>query len=172
MKTIYLLRHAKSARDIPGLADPERPLNARGEAAATAIGRHLAALLPGPDLVLASSARRTVDTAHLVLDAFAHRPPLAIEDGLYLADARTLAERLSDLGDAVDAVLLVGHNPGLVELALALPVPADRPAALAAIGKFPTAALAVLHLPAPHWPLLGYGRCRFVAVTTPKMLAA
>jgi phosphohistidine phosphatase len=173
MNMLHLLRHAKSSAK-EDVEDHERPLSRRGRNAARRIGRNLSANIGAIDLVLCSSARRTRETLDLVLDAFSSSPrPLprtSIEDELYLASREKLAARLGRL-DARDVnVLLIGHNPGLHELAIALAdenSPAFR--ALAA-GKFPTAACVSFRVPA-DWSALGSSRHELIGYVTPESLA-
>ncbi|HJU20114.1 MAG TPA: histidine phosphatase family protein, partial [Stellaceae bacterium] len=126
MHRLYLLRHAKSSwkEDAP---DHERPLSRRGRETARRIGRQLPAATGALDLVLCSSARRACETLDLVLAGFVPRPHILIERGLYLASPESLLERLRQLAEEDGNVLLIGHNPALHELALALAEP-DAPA--------------------------------------------
>jgi len=164
MPMLHLLRHAKSSwKD--DLADHERPLNRRGRAAARQIGRHLPSLAGGIDLVLCSSAVRTRETLDLALVGFAIRPRCLIEDGLYLADCDRLLRRLRQLSEPDRQVLLIGHNPGLHDLVLALAEPGDPRVQALAVGKFPTAARASLWL-STSWPALAGARHRLVDYVT------
>ncbi len=153
MHTLHLLRHAKSSwKD--NVEDHQRGLSRRGRLAARRIGEHLPAAVGRLDLVLASSALRTRQTLDLVLARFAARPRILIEDELYLASAERLLERLRRLAEEDRNILLIGHNPGLRELALALAdtaAPASQPLVS---GKFPTAARVSFHIAAP-WAALG-----------------
>jgi phosphohistidine phosphatase len=173
MNMLHLLRHAKSSAK-EDVEDHERPLSRRGRNAARRIGRNLSANIGAIDLVLCSSARRTRETLDLVLDAFSSSPrPLprtSIEDELYLASREKLAARLGRL-DARDVnVLLIGHNPGLHELAIAL-ADENSPAFRAlASGKFPTAACVSFRVPA-DWSVLGSSRHELIGYVTPESLA-
>ncbi|MGH7045694.1 MAG: SixA phosphatase family protein [Stellaceae bacterium] len=170
MPMLHVLRHAKSSwKD--DLADHERPLNRRGRAAGQQIGRHLAALPGGIDLVLCSTAVRTCETLDLALAGFAVRPRCLIEDGLYLADCDRLLRRLRRLGEADRHVLLIGHNPGICDLVLALAEPDDPRVQTLAAGKFPTAARASLRL-STGWPALANTRHRLVDYVTVGSLPA
>jgi phosphohistidine phosphatase len=156
MHMLHLLRHAKSSwRD--GVEDHERPLNRRGREAAWRIGRDLSQLVGGIDLVLCSSAARTRETLDLALSGFAVRPRCLIEDGLYLAGCEKLLDRLQRICEADDNVLLIGHNPGLHELVLALAEPDCKRAPALAAGKFPTAARASLSV-STRWAALASTR--------------
>jgi phosphohistidine phosphatase len=168
MNTLHLLRHAKS-RSKEDVDDHERPLSRRGRETARGIGRQLPGLLGVLDLVLCSSARRTRETLDLALAEVAPWPRCLIEDELYLADREHLLKRLRRL-EARDAnVLLIGHNPGVHELAVAL---ADRNSpdfpALAS-GKYPTAAYARFEVPT-DWSALGNSRHLLVLYRTPELM--
>jgi phosphohistidine phosphatase len=169
MRSLYLLRHAKSAWDDPSLEDHDRPLSARGKRGARAIAKHFRALAADPALILCSSSARTRETLDLLMPGFAATPLVAIERGLYLADAPSMLARLRRVEDSVERVLLLGHNPGLHELALALAQhgPARLKAALAR--KFPTAALATFTVES-SWSRLGPDSVRLAAYVTPAEL--
>lgn len=140
-KHLLLLRHAKSSWDDPTLDDHERPLAPRGRKAARLIAAHLRDNHVQVSLVLCSSAQRARDTLELV------QPPgqVLIERGLYDASAQQLLERLREVPDEHDAVMLVGHNPAIEDLAGAL----TGDAAELAGQKFPTGALATLTFSGP-----------------------
>jgi len=152
MKRLYLLRHAKSSWDDEGLADHDRPLSGRGRRAADAIGRHLRAEGIEPELVLCSSAARTRETlARIGLSG-------VVERDLYGASADELLARVRDVPPGVDSVLLIGHNPGIHDLALALTgEPAD---------SYPTGALATIEL--AGWTAASG---RMIAFVRPRELA-
>lgn len=168
MGTLHLLRHAKSA-SIEGVEDHERALSRRGVFAARLVGRTLPAATGELDLVLCSSAVRTRATMDLVLAGYAKRPRVSIEAGLYLANRNQLLARLRRLSGEDRSVLVIGHNPGLHELALALAVPGSPAYAALAAGKFPTAARASLRI-ATAWSALGSARHELVAYVTPSSL--
>jgi len=168
MHRLHLLRHAKSSRDEAG-EDRDRPLSRRGREAARLVGETLPAALGRVDLVLCSSARRTEETAELVLVGFAEPPRVLSEDELYLAGRAALLRRLFRLDEADGAVLVIGHNPGLHELALALAATdSPRYGALAA-GKFPTTARASLAIDGA-WSMLDRSRHTLVDYITVKSL--
>jgi phosphohistidine phosphatase len=169
MNMLHLLRHAKSSANDE-VDDHERPLSRRGREAARCIGKHLPATIGTLDLVLCSSARRTRETLDLVLAEFSPRPQSLIEDELYLASRQRLLDRLRRLGRRDVKILLIGHNPGLHELAVGLADRGSPDAPALAAGKFPTAAYASFHAPA-DWSALGYSRHRLIAYVTPRSLA-
>ena len=138
MHRLHLLRHAKSSW-AENVDDRERKLNGRGRDEAERVAATLPAAIGPLDLVLCSTARRTRETAARALDGFDPAPRTVFEEWLYLAGAASLLDRLSRLDEASGSVLVIGHNPGLHELAIALAAPdSDGYAALAG-GKFPTA---------------------------------
>lgn len=160
-KLLLLLRHAKSSWDDPALADHDRPLAARGRRAAKLIGARLRTDETPVGLVLCSSARRARETVDLVA------PPCRIEidDGLYLATADELLRRVRQLPNDVRAVMLVGHNPAIYDLAVGLLPEVDRQA----IDKFPTGALAALRFEG-SWPSLAPQRAELAMFLKPREL--
>lgn len=164
-RTVFLLRHAKSswAEQLP---DAERPLAPRGERAAAAIAGYLRDRGIRPALVLCSPARRTRQTLAAIessLDC-----PVEIRDELYGAWESQLLECLRALPDSVGSVLLIGHNPGIEELALSLASHGARLDELAA--KFPTGALATLELDRHRWADVRPGDAELVAYVVPREL--
>lgn len=184
MPTLHLLRHAKSSWETPTLHDHDRPLAPRGIRACAVIAGHLRERRIVPDLVLCSTAVRARLTLEGVLEGFARPPRIAYEAAIYEASAGTLLDLLRSLPAAPpqepahppaqrdpagpETVLLIGHQPGIGELATTLAASGDRLADLEA--KFPTAALATLELDRP-WPDLEPGCARLAAFVKPKELA-
>jgi len=166
-KRLYLLRHAKSNWDDPELADHERPLAPRGQRAAKAIATHIAAEGIEPALVLCSSAVRTRETLDRITPALGS-PEVEVEDGLYGAGAGALLERLRRVPDSVSSVMMIGHNPGIEELALELAGSGDDIERVER--KYPTAALATLTVPGDSWPELAEGRSELRAFVLPREL--
>lgn len=170
MKVLYLLRHAKSSWDDPVLADHERPLSPRGRRAAARIAEHLNSEGIRPALILCSSSRRTRQTLELVAAALPD-VPTQVEADLYGAGEGSLLRRLQQLPDTAGSVLLVGHNPGLQELALALAGGGD-PETLARLrAKVPTGALATLAAPVTRWRDLRPRGAELVAFVVPRGLS-
>jgi phosphohistidine phosphatase len=167
LKSLYLLRHAKSSWDDPGLADHDRPLAPRGLKAAQWMGNHMRRAKIAPDLVLCSTATRAVQTLDAISAILKEPLAVSVEDDLYGAGDTGLLVRLQDVPDAVGAVLLVGHNPGLQDLALMLAGDGD-PGDLVRLGdKFPTCALATLEVPTP-WESLGPGHAYLTSLVFPR----
>jgi phosphohistidine phosphatase len=160
-KRLLLLRHAKSSWDDPTLADHDRPLAARGRKAAQLIGAYLRRERIAVSLVLCSSARRARETLELV------EPPgeKQIEPELYGASADQLLERVRQLPETSDSVMLIGHNPAIQELAACL---AGDDGELAG-QKFPTGALATLTFAGP-WRALRAGGAELAAFVRPREL--
>jgi phosphohistidine phosphatase len=166
MYELYLLRHAKSSWAEPGLADHERPLAPRGRRDAKLIATHLQRLGCSPELVLCSPAARTRETLELIRPALAAWTVL-VEEDLYDASSDELLARLRGVPDSVASAMLIGHNPGLHRLALALTSTGDELGRLEE--KFPTAALATFTLPRP-WSRLKPGEAALSAYVRPKQL--
>ena len=161
-----LLRHAKSSWDDPTLADHERPLAPRGRRDAKRIAKHLRKLGYRPELVLCSSALRTRETLDLVRPAISEST-VVVEDELYAASSADLLARIRRVPDVVSSAMLIGHNPGLQDLALVLSSSGDELERLKA--KFPTAALATLALAKP-WSRLEPADATLAAYVVPKQL--
>ncbi len=142
MKTLLLLRHAKSSWDAPALRDFERPLNERGLKAAPLMGRYLLKRKIRPDLVLSSPAERARQTAALVMEAARLTAPLRFDERIYDATVARLVEVVSQIEEESGMVLLVGHNPGMEELLEHL---------TGEIRRMPTAALAHVSLDIEKW---------------------
>jgi phosphohistidine phosphatase len=142
MKTLLLLRHAKSSWKDDDLDDHDRPLNKRGKRDAPRMGKLLRDEKLVPDSILCSSAKRTRRTAELVAEAAEYRGETRLTGELYEAGAGRLLEAIQSLPDSAQRVLLIGHNPGLEELLEAV-TGAYRP--------LTTGALAWLDFPVDSW---------------------
>src|SRR5207247_10232212 len=168
MHMLRLLRHAKASwkKEVD---DHERPLNRRGREAARRVGQALPATVGTLYLILCSSARRTRETMELVIAEFGARPRSVLEDELYEATKHELMSRLRRLPEDIGNVLLIGHNPGLHQLAMAI---ADTDSAgfraLSSV-KYPTAARASFRVPGP-WSAFGRSRCELVDYVTAESL--
>lgn len=118
MKTLFLVRHAKSSRDDPLLPDRDRPLNERGMRDAPKVGAQLARRDARPDLIISSPARRALATAEIFAGKLDYRlKDIVVEDRLYAATPDDLLAVVHELDDRVKRVMLFGHNPELTELA-------------------------------------------------------
>ncbi|MBR9972200.1 SixA phosphatase family protein [Magnetospirillum sulfuroxidans] len=170
MKRIYLLRHAKSSWDDVTMDDFQRPLNGRGRKAARRMGKYLSEQGIRPNMILCSAATRTRAT-YDILESSLEGVPVSFEDGLYEASRGDLLHRLQRLDGHLQSVLLIGHNPGLEKLALALSNGHGDAVAMKKLEqKYPTGTLSILETPAPHWPELDAGTCRLIDVIRPKDL--
>jgi phosphohistidine phosphatase len=167
VKSLLLLRHAKSSWKEPGLADHERPLAPRGRRAARRIAGHLREQGIEPSLVLCSSARRARETLARIESALGSEVEVRIDDDLYGASASELLERVRALPEALPSVMLIGHNPAMASLALGLAARGNDLARLER--KFPTAALATLEF-GGSWGELEDGGAKLVGFVTPKEL--
>jgi phosphohistidine phosphatase len=154
--TLVLLRHAKSDWST-GEADVERPLAKRGRRQAPEAGQWLAAHLAGIDLAVVSPAARARGTWDLVAAELGHPPRVLVDDRVYAASDDELLDVVRDLPGDAETVVLVGHNPGIEELAALLT--GETPA-------MPTSALAVLSLPA-GWSRAGPGTATLRAAGRP-----
>jgi phosphohistidine phosphatase len=168
-RRLYLLRHAKSSWDDPTLPDRERPLAPRGRRAATRVADYLERERIVPELVLCSSAVRTVQTLELLRPALGSETTVVVEDELYAASSDALLERVRRVSDEVMSAMLIGHNPGLRQLALDL---ASRGADLQRLeAKLPTAALATLAVADDAgWSRLAPGDAELTAYVVPRQL--
>lgn len=150
MRRLMLLRHAKSNWPT-GVADRDRPLAARGREAGPIMGRYLADELLLPDLVLISPAKRTVETWELVAPMLPEKPATQYEPRIYEAKVGRLLDVVQEIEGDVRTVLMIGHNPGLQELAHLLTGHGDRYAAARMSQKYPTCGLAVLDFAVDDW---------------------
>lgn len=172
MRQLLLLRHAKSTWDDASIPDRDRALNPRGRRAAAVMRQAMRNLGLVPDVVLVSTARRTMETLE-ALEPWDDTPLIEPMDSLYLANPIQLTAALHGVAETVRSVLLIGHNPGLHDLALML----AGPRAMATGGKneralaagFPTGALAEFVVAGSWWDLREGGG-RLVRFLTPRML--
>ena len=168
MKRLYLLRHAKSSWDDPTLADQDRPLAPRGRRAAKVIAKHLRRKGISPQLVLCSPSTRTRQTLKRLAPGLRENADIRIEPELYTASAAVLLEVLHEVPDEIESVMLIGHNPGIQDLALNLAGVGSEIARLRS--KFPTAGLATLEFNGT-WRELAPGSAELVSFVKPKELS-
>lgn len=170
MKRLILLRHAKSDWSDDNVRDFDRPLNARGERAATLMGQWAAQQSLTCDRVIASPAARVQHTLDHFRAAFPACPEPHWERRLYLATAATLIDVMHETPQHIDSLMLVGHNPGLEDLILSM-VPDDGLSTLrdSVEEKFPTASLAVLDCDVSEWRHVNEG-ARFPYLARPRDL--
>ncbi len=173
-RTVFLLRHGKSSWADPTLTDHQRPLAKRGRKDSRRMGAEMAARGWHPGLALCSTAKRTRQTFKRLAKGLGEGggavPEVRFEKGLYLADDRYLVERLRRLDDAERAVLLVGHQPGMYDLACGLTGRHGTGLRDDGGDGFPTAALAVIELSAARWAEAAAGQGRLLAFLRPRAL--
>ena len=168
VKRLWLLRHAKSSWDDPGLPDTDRPLAPRGQRAAELLAAHLAASDIRPATVLCSSSLRTRETLATILPALGDALEIHIERELYGAGPAALLERLGRVPNRALSVMLIGHNPGIQYLALELAT--TGPALAALRERFPTGALATVEIEVERWRDITDGKATATGLVTPRSL--
>ncbi|MFC1227829.1 MULTISPECIES: SixA phosphatase family protein [Streptomyces] len=166
-RRLVVLRHAKSAWP-EGVPDRDRPLAARGERDAPAAGRAIAGTVGPPGLVLCSTAVRARRTWELAAAEWATPPPVRYDSRLYAAGVPALLAVVREAPADVGTLLLVGHNPGLADLVLALAGDGADDTLDRVRAKFPTSAVAVLSWRGTAWPDLAPGTALLTAVTVPR----
>jgi phosphohistidine phosphatase len=168
VRTVILLRHAKSSRSDSTLPDIDRPLAPRGERASKKLAKYIRRQGIQPALVLCSPSLRTRQTLEAVEASLGKRCAVEVVPQLYAASEQELLEPLRALPERVSSVMLIGHNPGLHSLALVL---ASRGAELPQLEeKFPTGALATLVVRSESWTALGPGEAELVDYVVPRQL--
>lgn len=168
MRTLMLLRHAKSDWDSDAADDFERPLAERGRKAAERMGAWMRQHVSVPDYVISSPAVRARETVGILCETLGRDASQVVyEDSLYLADAGELLSLVRGFPDEAKIVMLIGHNPGMEELLVYL---CGENLPTAANGKLlPTATLAQIAVVAA-WRDIRRNSCRLIAITRPKEL--
>jgi len=171
MRRLMLLRHAKTERANPGDRDRDRKLLKRGRADAPVIGAYMTRHGLVPDLAIVSPATRAQETWALVAAAWAKTPRMVTEERIYNADTTTL---ISVIGEArkTPALLIVGHNPSLHDLAVQLIASGDVAARERIAENLPTSGLVVIDLPLDDWALLRAQSGRLERFVSPREIAA
>ena len=159
MKTLFVLRHAKSSWDDPSLADYDRPLNDRGKTAAPFMGGIMAERDLSPEVIVSSPAVRARETASLVKEAGNLDAEIRFEEQIYEASPRTLLQVASGIDDKYRSAMVVGHNPGMEGFIRLL---------TGRLEAMPTAALAIIDLDIAHWADLAAERGTLRQVIRPK----
>ncbi len=180
MKTLYLLRHAKSSWEDPSLKDFDRPLNSRGRRDGKRMGRYLSEMSMHPAVALCSAAKRTRETLDLIRAGLGGGTQVKVMKSLYMAGPEELQEQLTRLDDSALSAMIISHNPGIQELALSLADSGDTQQFGLMLGpmrglmqeKFPTAALAVLTSEATRWADLEPGALCLENFVRPRDLIA
>lgn len=168
MKTLFLLRHAKSSWALADQRDFDRPLNDRGRAAALLMGREFRRLGLAAERIISSPAARTMETLAQISSGYGARMPVDYRPDLYLASPETLLAHVRAMEENCDSLLIVGHYPGLQQLALLLG--AEGPLRREIVAKYPTGGLAEIELPAGRWAEVGEGEGRIVRFLRPRDL--
>jgi phosphohistidine phosphatase len=171
MRRLLLLRHAKTERPEPGQRDRDRKLTARGRADAPVIGAYMASHRLVPDLVLVSPVPRAQETWTLVAPAFSKAPPVANDERIYNATTETLAAIIRETRDA-NTLIIVGHNPGLQELAVSLIGSGDVEARERINEKLPTSGLVTIDFAFDDWSLLHDHAGRLERFVSPRLIEA
>ena len=167
-RTVILLRHGKSSWSESTIADIDRPLAPRGERASRKVAKYMRRKRIQPALVLCSPSLRTRQTLEAIESSLGKRCVVEVVPQLYAASEDELLERLQALPESVRSVMLIGHNPGLHNLALVL---ASRGAHLSQLEeKFPTCALATLVFRSEGWTALGPDAAELVDYVVPRQL--
>lgn len=171
MKTIILMRHAKSSWDDPTHTDKQRPLNSRGRDACRVAGRWLAGNHGRPGHIFVSAARRTLETwkgiAPFLPKTSTDGDPV-VKDALYMAGPDVMIDILKTAPDAAASVLMIAHQPGTGALVQLLSGADICPGCKRAFSHFPTAAVAVLEADIDRWSDLNFGMAAFRTFTGPK----
>ena len=161
MKTLFLLRHAKSSWKDQSLTDFERPLNRRGKQAAERIGRYLKHELIVPEIVLSSPAVRARETIERVAKAAKWTPEILFDQRIYEAGGLRLLEVVSQIENERKTALLVGHNPGIEELLMLLTGESKR---------VPTGAFMQIDLKSSKWTNAADKRAKLAWLIKPRKL--
>jgi phosphohistidine phosphatase len=159
MKTLFLVRHAKSSRDDSSLPDRDRPLDDRGKRDAPMMGQRLAKRDVKPDLLLSSPALRALTTAQLFAKEVGYKRDVVVDDRLYAGNPDDVLAVIGALDMKVDRVMLFGHNPEFTDLAHRLS---------SEISDMPTCAVAEFRFDTKVWSDVGKIEPTNVAVDRPK----
>ena len=174
MRRLMLLRHAKTENEAPSGRDEDRRLDNRGHRDAAEIGSWIGHHPPFPDLVLVSHAMRALQTWQIAWEAMKElvsEPEVELVPELYGADVSQLLESIRDASSAdPKRLMLVGHNPGMHELALALAGGGDRAGRKALADNLPTSGLAIFDFDIDDWADVAFRRGRLAAFVSPKLL--
>ncbi|WP_241503758.1 SixA phosphatase family protein [Ferruginivarius sediminum] len=170
MRTVYLLRHAKSSWEDPTLADHDRPLAPRGRKAAPRMGAYLRREGLVPNLVLSSTALRARQTWELVAPSLPPDIRVEFRKEIYGTDPVELLGILRTSPDDAGTVMLIGHNPALEDCAARLAGAGDPAALKRMASKYPTAALAEIAFDADRWSVIEPGTGRLTRFVRPKDL--
>jgi phosphohistidine phosphatase len=169
---LMLLRHAKAEKGSPGMGDGERALNPRGRKDAANIGAYLARHTLVPERVIVSSAQRTRETWERLATALSTPPPAAYDDRLYNAGPELILDVIKETGRVTRTLLVIGHNPGLHDIARLLIATGDVEARERLSEGLPTSGLAVIEFVGGDWRKLHPHSGRLERFVSPRSLAA
>jgi phosphohistidine phosphatase len=172
MRRLLLLRHAKSDRARPGASDHDRVLSPRGREDAPMLGAFMVRHALIPDRTIVSSAKRARETWDLVASEIAKAPPVAFDERIYEAAPQAILKVIKECEPKVHTLLIVGHNPGLQDLAALLVASGNLEARQQLNEKFPTAGLAVIDFALDDWSRLHAHAGRLDHFVSPRSLAA
>jgi len=163
MKTLLLMRHAESSRDMPGQNDLNRPLTAKGISMTNKVIGFLREQECIPDLIITSPAVRALETARLVAEGMGLAPArMQVNRTIYEADHNDLEELFYDISPSTDTLLLVGHNPGLTDFVnLFLDVP---------VGSLPTSGLVCLGSDIKEWDRIMEKKAKLHFIFFPELM--
>lgn len=162
MKTIYIVRHAKSSWGDMNLADIDRPLNKRGKRDAPFMGDTCKSKGYIPDQIISSNANRAATTAQIFCKSLGlDKSKLLYEESLYHAPEDTYIDVCFGLDDEINAVMMFGHNPGITYLANSV--------SKEYIDNVPTCGVLVIHASIEKWTDLDFSKCKLVDFLYPKM---
>ena len=167
MKTVYLLRHAKSSWDDLDVPDFQRPLSERGREAAPRMAEYMKTEGLVPEAVLCSGAKRATETWELMAPVLG-APRVHVDDNLYMASPDAIVAWLNQLQPEIGSVLLVGHNPGFEEVAARMVADGKKKAMKRMRKKYPTGALAVIQFDVDGWNSVGDGTGYLERFVRPK----
>jgi phosphohistidine phosphatase len=170
MRRLILLRHSTAQRAEPGRSDQDRTLAPQGSADAAVVGAYLANHSFRPDHVLVSPSTRTRETWRQVAAALRLAPEARFDERIYNATAQTLFNVTTEIPDNAQAVLLLGHNPGLHELAMLLVATGDIDTRERLRENFPTSGIAVIDFPLDAWSKLHARSGRLERFVSPKVI--
>lgn len=164
MKTVYLIRHAKSSWEDESLSDFDRPLNERGKIDAPRMGKRLKEKNLTPDVLLSSPAKRALSTAKRIADAIGYpKEKIKTDQGLYHADEDEILNVIRSVGDKNDCLVIFGHNPGLTDFVNAMSNDRKR-----FIDNIPTCGVVAFRFEASSWKQIDFGKGEMLLFDFPK----
>ncbi len=165
MKTVYMVRHAKSSWEDPDIPDHFRKLTPEGKERTKKVAKHLRMKFVNPELIITSSATRAIETTKIMAEEL-HYPldQININSTFYRAEKEDLLDMMTNLPDEIESVMIIGHNPTFTTLVNSFLEPKDQ------IGNLPTSAVAAFRFKADHWEEIGSAKHHLEFLITPKDL--